>query len=212
MVHCGVQLASPTERVQFLQDAQLLSSVDLALFFTALHLDPEVRDFWCYQNGPHMHLRTTRMVQGNLESPAIAQAFLEQVLGEVPELRAKVLVYIDNIYLKSVSGNCAAHIRDLGAMARVLRCSEPNTLVLRDYDVSDRARSSVSAGAEDAQHVAGNPHSPEEFAHLQQENARSRQEINHLRAFFATIPMRARPDEQDTFITACQHGGDTTQE
>ncbi|KAJ2808583.1 hypothetical protein H4R20_000788 [Coemansia guatemalensis] len=49
--------------------------------------------------------------------------------------------------------------------------SEPNTPVLRDYDASDGARSSVSAGAEDTQHVAGNPHSPEEFAHLQQENA-----------------------------------------
>ncbi|KAJ2807135.1 hypothetical protein H4R20_001404 [Coemansia guatemalensis] len=90
--------------------------------------------------------------------------------------------------------------------------SEPNTLVPREYDASDGARSSVSAGAEDAQHVAGSPHSAEEVAHLQQENARSRQEINHLRAFFATVPMRARPAEQETFVTACPHGRDTMQE
>ncbi|KAJ2803461.1 hypothetical protein H4R20_002884, partial [Coemansia guatemalensis] len=77
MVHCGVQLASPAENVRFLQDAKLLSSIKLASFFTALQLDPEVHDIWCYQNGPHACLRTMRMVQGNSESPAIAQAFLE---------------------------------------------------------------------------------------------------------------------------------------
>ncbi|KAJ2156941.1 hypothetical protein GGF46_004850, partial [Coemansia sp. RSA 552] len=120
MEHHGIQLATVNERVTFVRDAQILSSLDLASFFTAVRLHPDVRDFWCYRNGPHHRLRTTRMVQGNSESPAITQAFLEHVLNEIKELWGKLLIYIDNVYLKSTTGDMDEHIQDLGHVVAAL--------------------------------------------------------------------------------------------
>ncbi|KAJ2760919.1 hypothetical protein H4S06_001478, partial [Coemansia sp. BCRC 34490] len=87
MLHLGIQLPSPIERVQFLSDAKRISSIDLGSFFTTIRLASDVRDFWCYQGGSHGRLRTARMVQGNSESPAIAQAFVEHVFADVTRLK-----------------------------------------------------------------------------------------------------------------------------
>ncbi|KAJ2783725.1 hypothetical protein GGI18_003493, partial [Coemansia linderi] len=70
--------------------------------------------------GSHNRLQTCRLVQGNSESPAIAQAFLEHVLGPVPELQGKLLIYIDNIYLKSIDEDLTEHIRLIGMMMQAL--------------------------------------------------------------------------------------------
>ncbi|KAJ2805420.1 hypothetical protein H4R20_002099 [Coemansia guatemalensis] len=120
MVHTGVQLALPAERIQFLKNAKRLSSVDLASFFTSMWLAEDVRDFWCYQGGSHGRVWTTWVVQGNSESPAIAQSFIQHVLGEVPELQGKLLMYIDNIYLKTTTDDLEEHLHDLGFLARAL--------------------------------------------------------------------------------------------
>ncbi|KAJ2805398.1 hypothetical protein H4R20_002106 [Coemansia guatemalensis] len=87
MVHMGVQLALPAERIQFLKNTKWLSSVDLASFFTSMWLAEDMQDFWCYQGGSHGCIQTTRVVQGNSESPAIAQSFIQHVLSKVPELQ-----------------------------------------------------------------------------------------------------------------------------
>ncbi|KAJ1718717.1 hypothetical protein LPJ61_006502, partial [Coemansia biformis] len=112
----GMQLPRPAERVQFLRDARIVSSVDMASFFTQLRLAADVADFWVYDGARYGKLRTRRMVQGNSESPAIAQAFLTFVLGAAESLRGKLLVYIDNVYLKDTAGDEAAHIVDVGIM------------------------------------------------------------------------------------------------
>ncbi|KAJ2495578.1 hypothetical protein GGH96_006343 [Coemansia sp. RSA 1972] len=67
------------------------------------------------------------MVQGNSESPAIAQTFLLHVLSGAPSLRDKLLVYIDNVFLKSMSGNEQEHIEDIRVFVRVL--AEANVTV-----------------------------------------------------------------------------------
>ncbi|KAJ1720272.1 hypothetical protein LPJ61_006187, partial [Coemansia biformis] len=92
----GMQLPRPAEHVQFLRDARIVSSVDMASFFMQLRLAADVADFWVYDGVCYGKLRTRRMVQGNSESPAIAQAFLTFVLGAAESLRGKLLVYIDN--------------------------------------------------------------------------------------------------------------------
>ncbi|KAJ2762272.1 hypothetical protein H4S06_000748 [Coemansia sp. BCRC 34490] len=120
MVHLGIQLPSPIERVQFLSDARYISSIDLGSFFTMIRLAPEIRDFWCYQGGSHGRLRTSRMVQGNSESPAIAQAFIEHVFADVWRLKGKLLLYIDNIYLKATTSDLDEHLRDLGYLVKAL--------------------------------------------------------------------------------------------
>ncbi|KAJ2501619.1 hypothetical protein GGH96_001823 [Coemansia sp. RSA 1972] len=123
----GMQLPTPLERMLFLRDAKLLSSVDMASFFTQLWLHEDVADYWTFDCGQLGKVRTRRMVQGNSESPAIAQAFLLRVLSGAPSLRDKMLVYIDNIYLKSVSGDEQKHIEDIGVFVRVL--AETNVTV-----------------------------------------------------------------------------------
>ncbi|KAJ2764394.1 hypothetical protein IWQ57_005183, partial [Coemansia nantahalensis] len=116
----GVQLAAPQERTKFLRDARIVSSLDLASFFTTIRLHEDVRDYWAYQRDPHNRVRTARLVQGAASSPAIAQALVEQVVGEVPELNGNTLIYIDNIVVKSTDGNMDAHIRLLGRLTRAL--------------------------------------------------------------------------------------------
>ncbi|KAJ2330260.1 hypothetical protein IWW51_000015 [Coemansia sp. RSA 2702] len=118
MISVGMQLPTPQERALFVRDARIISSVDMASFFTQLRLADDVCDFWVYDGGDLGRIRTKRMVQGNSESPAIAQAFIEHVLQPVPELRGKLLLYIDNVYLKSVSGDVREHIRDIGFLLR----------------------------------------------------------------------------------------------
>ncbi|KAJ2612014.1 hypothetical protein H4S08_002888 [Coemansia sp. RSA 1365] len=120
MIHAGVQLAMPAEWVQFLKDAWQLSLNDLALFFTTIQLAKDVCDFWCYQGGSHRCIHTVPMVQDNSKSPAIAQSFIEHVLRQIPELEGKLLMYIDNIYLKATTDNLEEHLLDLGHLAQVL--------------------------------------------------------------------------------------------
>ncbi|KAJ2495621.1 hypothetical protein GGH96_006326 [Coemansia sp. RSA 1972] len=123
----GMQLPTPLERTLFLRNAKLLSSVDMASFFTQLRLHEDIADYWTFNCGRLGKVRTRRMVQGNSESPAIAQAFLLHVLSGAPSLRDKLLVYINNVYLKSVSGDEQKHIEDIGVFVRVL--AEANVMV-----------------------------------------------------------------------------------
>ncbi|KAJ1728159.1 hypothetical protein LPJ61_004184, partial [Coemansia biformis] len=112
----GMQLPRPAEHVQFLRDACIISSVDMASFFTQLRLAADVTNFWVYDGACYGKLRTQRIVQGNSESPAIAQAFLTFILGAAESLHSKLLVYIDNVYLKDMAGDEAAHIMDVSVM------------------------------------------------------------------------------------------------
>ncbi|KAJ1727949.1 hypothetical protein LPJ61_004308 [Coemansia biformis] len=116
----GMQLPHPAKHVQFLRDACIVSSIDMASFFTQLRLAADVADFWVYDSTRYGKLRTQCMVQGNSESPAIAQAFLTHILGTAKSLRGKLLIYIDNVYLKDAAGDEAAHIMDVGIMLRCL--------------------------------------------------------------------------------------------
>ncbi|KAJ1732123.1 hypothetical protein LPJ61_002200 [Coemansia biformis] len=116
----GMQLPHPTEHVQFLHNVRIVSSIDMASFFTQLHLATDVADFWVYNGACYGKLHTRHMVQGNSESPAIAQAFLTHILGMAESLRGKLLIYINNVYLKDAVGDEAAHIRDIGIMLRCL--------------------------------------------------------------------------------------------
>ncbi|KAJ2495598.1 hypothetical protein GGH96_006334, partial [Coemansia sp. RSA 1972] len=99
----------------------------MASFFTQLRLYEDVADYWTFDCGHPGKVHTHRMVQGNSESPAIAQAFLLHVLSGALTLRDKLLVYIDNIYLKSISGDKQEHIEDIGIFVRVL--AEANVTV-----------------------------------------------------------------------------------
>ncbi|KAJ1721883.1 hypothetical protein LPJ61_005988, partial [Coemansia biformis] len=112
----GMQLPHPAERVQFLRNACIVSSIDMASFFTQLYLAADVANFWVYDGTHYGKLCTWRMVQGNSESLAIAQAFLTHILGMTKSLRSKLLVYIDNVYLKDMAGNEVAHIMDVSIM------------------------------------------------------------------------------------------------
>ncbi|KAJ1734158.1 hypothetical protein LPJ61_001216 [Coemansia biformis] len=116
----GMQLPHPAEHVQFLRDACIISSVDMASFFMQLCLAADVTDFWVYDGTCYGKLRTQCMVQGNSESLVIAQAFLTFILGVAESLRGKLLVYINNVYLKDTAGNEAAHIMDVGIMLHCL--------------------------------------------------------------------------------------------
>ncbi|KAJ2386669.1 hypothetical protein H4S02_003745, partial [Coemansia sp. RSA 2611] len=76
MVHVGVELAMWFEIITFLRDVMIVTSVDLASFFTTIR--------------------------------------------PVPELQGKLLIYIDNIYLKSIDGDLTEHIRLIGVMMQAL--------------------------------------------------------------------------------------------
>ncbi|KAJ1728965.1 hypothetical protein LPJ61_003755 [Coemansia biformis] len=112
----SMQLPRPTEHVQFLQDAHIMSSVDMVSFFMQLRLAADVADFWVYNGMCYVKLCTQCMVQGNSKSLAIAQAFLTFILGMAESLRSKPLVYIDNVYLKDMAGDKAVHIMDVSIM------------------------------------------------------------------------------------------------
>ncbi|KAJ1727950.1 hypothetical protein LPJ61_004309 [Coemansia biformis] len=88
----------------------------MASFFMQLRLAADVANFWVYDGACYGKLRTRRMVQGNSKSPAIAQAFLTFILGTAESLHSKLLVYIDNVYLKDMAGDEAAHIIDVSIM------------------------------------------------------------------------------------------------
>ncbi|PIA13180.1 hypothetical protein COEREDRAFT_11677 [Coemansia reversa NRRL 1564] len=120
MISIGMQLPTPMERALFLRDARIISSVDMASFFTQLQLSADVADYWTYDGGPRGKLRNWRMVQGNSESPAIAQAFILHVLEGVSGLQSRLLAYIDNIYIKSTDDDMDAHIADVGHFIRCL--------------------------------------------------------------------------------------------
>ncbi|KAJ1797141.1 hypothetical protein LPJ59_003323 [Coemansia sp. RSA 2399] len=114
MLSVGMALPNPMERALFLRDARVISSIDMASFFTQLRIHADVADFWTYDGGAAGRIRARRMVQGNSESPAIAQASIVHVLSKgLPNLRTKLLMYIDNIYPKSTDGDVRAHIPDV---------------------------------------------------------------------------------------------------
>ncbi|KAJ2156940.1 hypothetical protein GGF46_004849, partial [Coemansia sp. RSA 552] len=83
---------------------------NMASFFTQLRLADEVADFWVYDSGDRGRIWTKRMVQGNSESPALAQAFILHVLASLIELRGKLLLYIDNLYINSTKGHEQQHM------------------------------------------------------------------------------------------------------
>ncbi|PIA12763.1 hypothetical protein COEREDRAFT_12222 [Coemansia reversa NRRL 1564] len=83
MISVGIQLLTPMERVLFLHNARIISSIDMASFFTQLRLSADVADYWMYDGGPHDKLCNRRMVQRNSESPAVTQAFILHVLEGV---------------------------------------------------------------------------------------------------------------------------------
>ena len=139
MVKVGLQLPRHLELQSFLRDAKILSSIDLASFFMTIRIVPEERDHWTYDGGMHGRVRNKRLVQGNSESPAIAQAFLTHVFHDMPELRGKWLVYIDNIYIKGITTNRKTHISDLGVLARGLA----------KYNLLMNLRKSIFLGTQD---------------------------------------------------------------
>ncbi|KAJ1971569.1 hypothetical protein H4R34_005700, partial [Dimargaris verticillata] len=100
MRRVGIALPRMTQVRIFVRDALFITSMDLASYFTAIRIAPEHRDFWTFDGGACGRVRTTRLVQGNSQSPAIAHALLMHLFEELPSLRGKLLGYIDNIYLK----------------------------------------------------------------------------------------------------------------
>ncbi|PIA13620.1 hypothetical protein COEREDRAFT_11222 [Coemansia reversa NRRL 1564] len=71
MISVSMQLPMPMERALFLRNACIISSINMASFFTQLCLADNVADYWTYDSGESGKLRNCRMVQGNRESPAI---------------------------------------------------------------------------------------------------------------------------------------------
>ena len=120
MQKLGMKLPNTNDVKLFLPDARLITSVDLASFFTAIPVAEDARDHWTYDGGAHGRMRSRRLIQGNSVSPAIAQAFLTQILENISGLRSKLIWYIDNIYLKSTDGNEKSHIKDIGTLVRGL--------------------------------------------------------------------------------------------
>jgi len=84
MKKLGIQMPRPMEVSLFLRDATILTSIDLASFFTSIRIKENTRDFWTYDGGIHGKVRSNRLVQGNSESPAIAQALITYVLQSIP--------------------------------------------------------------------------------------------------------------------------------
>ncbi|PIA14823.1 DNA/RNA polymerase [Coemansia reversa NRRL 1564] len=95
-------------------------SANNSLNMISLRLSADVADYWTYDGGPRGKLRNQRMVQGNSESPAIAQAFILHVLEGVSGLQSRLLAYIDNIYIKSTDDDMDAHITDVGHFIQCL--------------------------------------------------------------------------------------------
>ncbi|KAJ1966892.1 hypothetical protein H4R34_006454, partial [Dimargaris verticillata] len=73
-----------------------------------------------FDGGKCGRVHTTQLVQGNSQSPAIAHALLMHIFEELAPLRGKLLGYIDNIYLKSTSGDLTEHIADIGLLVKKL--------------------------------------------------------------------------------------------
>ncbi|KAJ1985323.1 hypothetical protein H4R33_004092, partial [Dimargaris cristalligena] len=87
----GMQLPKLHEVRTFVRDAQLITSIDLASYFTQIRLATEVRDFWTFDGGSNGRVRATRLVQGNSQSPAIAHALLMHVFNGLPDLHGYLL-------------------------------------------------------------------------------------------------------------------------
>ena len=111
----------------FLRDAIILTLIDLVSFFTSIRIKENTRDFWTYDGGIYGKVRSNRLVQGNSESPAIAQALIIYVLQSIPQLKGKLLGYIDNIYLKSNKNNIKEHIKDISILVK--RLSDLNMII-----------------------------------------------------------------------------------
>lgn len=111
-----VRCDSPTlaELHAWLGDAEYVSSLDAASFFHQFVLGPKSRSFFALHGGSLGRLQYTRLPQGASCSPAIATAYLLQVLRNVQDISR---AFADNILVKSTSGGADAHLR---ALERVL--------------------------------------------------------------------------------------------
>ncbi|PIA13343.1 hypothetical protein COEREDRAFT_11509 [Coemansia reversa NRRL 1564] len=115
-----VQLPIFTKSKLNTTEHRVLFDDNMASFFTLLCLADDVTDFWTYDGGDCGKLHNRRMVQENSESPAIVQAFILHVFSGIPHLQNCILAYIDNIYIKSTTGNMDKHIADVGDFIRCL--------------------------------------------------------------------------------------------
>ncbi|KAJ1973901.1 hypothetical protein H4R34_004921 [Dimargaris verticillata] len=114
MQSIGIDLPRTHQVRQFMGNAKMVSSIDLASDFTTIRIKPAYWDFYTFNGGAHDKVRATRLVQGNSQSLVIAQALLIHIFGEMP----KLLGYIDSIYLKSSDGNVVNHIADISEFVR----------------------------------------------------------------------------------------------
>ncbi|KAJ1901444.1 hypothetical protein LPJ66_000772 [Kickxella alabastrina] len=124
IVSIGMQLPTPLKHVMFLHDAKLVLSVDMESFFMQLFQAAYITDFKTYDGSSMGKVHTGRMVQDNSESPAITQAFLTHMLSNMPQVKMRIMSYVDNVYLKSLTGNEAEHVNDIGHLFCCL--SHPN--------------------------------------------------------------------------------------
>ncbi|KAJ2803386.1 hypothetical protein H4R20_002919 [Coemansia guatemalensis] len=90
--------------------------------------------------------------------------------------------------------------------------SAPGSPVTRDYDTSDGVHSSLSAGAPREQHPAFGPTSEDIDTYDSQGQAKLLQNLARLRERRAAALASARPDDQNTFVTADQHLGNPAHE
>ncbi|KAJ2807321.1 hypothetical protein H4R20_001332 [Coemansia guatemalensis] len=88
--------------------------------------------------------------------------------------------------------------------------SAPGSPVTRNYDTSDGARSSLSAGIPREQHPAVGPTLEEIDAYDSQGQVKLLQNLARLRERRVAALASARPDNQNTFVTADQHLGNPT--
>ncbi|KAI8871234.1 hypothetical protein GQ42DRAFT_116408, partial [Ramicandelaber brevisporus] len=80
VVPVGMALPTYDDVHLFLSTAHIVSSIDLASFFTSIRVNKNQRPFWCITLPNGDRLQSTRLIQGSAASPAIAMAFIMQVL------------------------------------------------------------------------------------------------------------------------------------
>ncbi|KAJ1971668.1 hypothetical protein H4R33_007159 [Dimargaris cristalligena] len=59
MYSLGMRLPRLLEVRAFTADAQIITSIDLASYFTQIRIDPSCRDFWTFDGGSHGRVRAT---------------------------------------------------------------------------------------------------------------------------------------------------------
>ncbi|KAI8865624.1 DNA/RNA polymerase, partial [Ramicandelaber brevisporus] len=86
----------------------MISAVDIASFFTTIRIEAGQRKYWVVILPDGKTLQSTRLVQGNCSSPAIAVHFLDWVVRTfAPKLvsSGRYLSYVDNVWIKSIPGD-----------------------------------------------------------------------------------------------------------